>query len=73
MLGQRKPDEGLKNGISRSLNAAFAPDSPVDPTLRNLIDKADGTYLPDEAADRRASHLLERLKKLPWGQTGQDS
>ena len=62
----RKPDEGVRNGVGRSLNAAFAPDPAVDPSLRNLIDKANGTYLPDEVADRRAKQLLERLRHLPW-------
>lgn len=64
-----KPDRDTRNGVGRSLGAAFTTDSPVDPELRNLISQAEGVYIPDSAADQRASNLLERLKRLPWGQS----
>lgn len=63
----KKPDEGMKMGITRGLKTAFAPDSPVDPELRRLIREADGVYLPDEVSDERVGQLLTRLKELPWG------
>jgi len=68
MSAQRdhRPDRGTMNGVSRAMKQAFAPDSPVDPGLRELIQQVDGTYGPDQAADHRAKQLLERLKKLPW-------
>lgn len=69
-MPERKPDLGTANGVDRSLKAAFAPDSPVDPELEKLIRTADGKYSPDEAADHRAGRLLDRLKSLPWDHAG---
>lgn len=66
----KTPDPGELNGVSRAMRGAFAPDSPVDPELVKLIRKADGKYIPDEAADERASNLLDRLRNLPWGNDG---
>ena len=66
----KKPDQGLMNGIGRAMKSAFAPDSPIDPELVKLIRKADGKYIPDEAADERVNNLLDRLIRLPWDQQG---
>lgn len=58
---QQRPDPGIQSGVGVALRQAFPADGPVTSTINH------NAYPPDAAADARMDLMLERLRRLQWG------
>ena len=63
-------DRDILAGVGRALGTAFPAHGAAPAEIQAELQRLGRGHRPDAAADARFDQLLDRLRRLPWGDKG---